>query len=64
MLYVAFERGNLPIFRKKLGLPRSTIACTLLSYGEWFYPKKRENGLQYRQKKEREVLMGLEGPGE
>ncbi len=40
MLYVAFERGNLPRFRTEIGMLGSTTVCTVLSYGGCFYPKK------------------------
>jgi hypothetical protein len=39
MLYVAFERGNLPRFQTEFGVLGSTTACTVLSYGGCFYPK-------------------------
>ncbi len=40
MLYVAFERGNLPRFQTEFGVPGSTIAYTILSYGGCFYTEK------------------------
>ena len=40
MCYVAFERGDLPGFQTEFWVPGSTTACTVLSYGGCFYPKK------------------------
>ena len=45
MLYVTFDRGNLPRFQTEFGVyGNTTDVCIVLSYGGCFYPKKGRKG--------------------
>ena len=63
MRYVAFERGDLPGFQTKFGVPGSTTACTILSYGGCFYPKKEGERTAMSTKKEAISPNGPRGAG-